>query len=112
MIDINLMAEDFDAELNKVKEWNDEKRKDKFKYYKKIPDNPTEPVLIQLQERGAGENAFRLKAFLQELTALSDKYEIYIEGCGCCGSPWLNDLQAGKNYDNLTYGKDSYEVDV
>ena len=88
MIDINLLAADFDAELNKVSEWN------------------------KLQERGAGVNAERLRAFLQELTALSDKYEIYIEGCGCCGSPWLNDIKAGKNYDNLTYGKDDrYKVD-
>lgn len=80
------------------------------KYYK-IPDNLPEPVRIELQERGAGINAARIRAFLQELTALSDKYEIYIEGCGCCGSPWLNDLQAGKSYDNLSYGKDRYEVD-
>jgi hypothetical protein len=90
MIDINLLAADFDTELDKVRDWNNEK----------------------LQERGAGVNADRLRAFLQELTALSDKYEIYIEGCGCCGSPWLNDIQAGKNYDNLHYGKnDKYEVD-
>lgn len=78
MIDIDLRAADFDAELNKVKALNDAKR---------------------------------LERFLQELTALSDKYEIYIEGCGCCGSPWLNDIKAGKNYDNLTYGQDRYEVD-
>ncbi len=94
MIDINLMATDFDSELDKVMEWNNEKRE------------------IKLQERGAGVNAYRLRAFLQELTALSDKYGIYIEGCGCCGSPWLNDIQAGKNYDNLTYGQDNrYKVD-
>lgn len=59
-----------------------------------------------------GVNDERLRAFLQELTALSDKYEMYIEGCGCCGSPWINDIQNNKNYDNLTYRKDSYEVDV
>lgn len=82
-----------------------------FKYCK-TPDDLPEPVLIELQERDAGKNAFRLRSFLQELTALSDKYEIYIEGCGCCGSPWLNDIQAGKNYDNLHYGQnDRYEVD-
>ena len=93
MIDINLMAADFDAELNKVREWNNEKRE------------------IRLQDRGAGENAARIRMFLQELTALSDKYEIYIEGCGCCGSPWLNDLKSEKNYDNLNYGQDGYKVD-
>lgn len=92
MIDINLMAEDFDAELNKVREWNNEKRE------------------IKLQERGAGVNAERLRAFLQELTALSDNYKIYIEGCGGCGFPLLNDIH-GKSYYNLAYGKDGYEVD-
>ncbi len=29
--------------------------------------------------------------FLQELTELSKKYNIYIGGCGCCGSPFLID---------------------
>lgn len=92
MIEINLRAEDFDSELNKVRELNKEKREKR------------------LQERDADKNACRLKAFLQELTALSDKYEIYIEGCGCCGSPWVNDIQASKNYDNLCYRQDGYEV--
>ena len=75
--------------------------------YYKIPDNLPEPVWSE-----AGVNTDRIRAFLQELTALSDKYEIYIEGCGCCGSPWLNDIQTGKNYDNLNYRQDSYEVDL
>lgn len=69
----------------------------------KIPENLPEPV---------GVSDERLRAFLQELTALSDKYEMYIEGCGCCGSPWINDIQNCKSYDNLTFRKDSYEVDV
>jgi len=30
-----------------------------------------------------------LDAFLTELTALSQKYNIEIGGCGCCQSPWL-----------------------
>lgn len=89
MIDINLMAADFDAELNKAKDWNKEK----------------------LQERCAGVNAERIKSFLQELTALSDKYEIYIEGCEGCGYPWLTDVHADKHYYNLSYGDDRYEVD-
>lgn len=92
MIDINLMAADFDAELNKVREWNNEKRE------------------IRLQERGAGENAARIRMFLQELSALSKKYDIYIDGCGCCGSPWIEDKLTGKEYDFLTY-KNQYEVD-
>lgn len=30
--------------------------------------------------------------FLEELTELTKKYGIEIGGCGCCGSPWLNDM--------------------
>ena len=29
--------------------------------------------------------------FLRELTALTRRYGIAIGGCGCCGSPWLDD---------------------
>lgn len=28
--------------------------------------------------------------FLNDLTALTRKYNIVIGGCGCCGSPWLS----------------------
>lgn len=31
----------------------------------------------------------KIKEFLKELTELSKKHEIYIGGCGCCGSPFL-----------------------
>ena len=27
--------------------------------------------------------------FFEELTALSHKYQLFIGGCGCCGSPWV-----------------------
>lgn len=32
-----------------------------------------------------------LKKFLEELTLLSHRYDLYIGGCGCCGSPWVID---------------------
>ena len=31
--------------------------------------------------------------FLNELTALTKKYKISIDGCGCCGSPYLNEIE-------------------
>jgi len=40
----------------------------------------------------------RIADFLQELAKLTDKYGIEVGGCGCCGSPWLEDT---KNRDNL-----------
>lgn len=53
-------------------------------------------------------NYIRYKAFLKELTALSQKYDIYIKGCGCCGSPYLIDGRTKeKYYDDLTYDKDT-----
>jgi len=34
----------------------------------------------------------REQEFLKELTNLSQKYKIFIYGCGCCGSPSLEDF--------------------
>jgi len=34
-----------------------------------------------------------IKDFLAELTVLSNKYGIKIEGCGCCGSPALTAIK-------------------
>lgn len=33
----------------------------------------------------------RLENFLKELSDLSMKYDLWIKGCGCCGSPWIYD---------------------
>lgn len=33
-----------------------------------------------------------LKAFLKELSALTRKHKISISGCGCCGSPYLQEI--------------------
>lgn len=34
----------------------------------------------------------KVKAFLEELTLLSRKHEIKIDACGCCSSPWLEEV--------------------
>jgi hypothetical protein len=31
------------------------------------------------------------EAFLQELSQLTIKHGIVIGGCGCCGSPWMDE---------------------
>jgi hypothetical protein len=41
----------------------------------------------------------RVEAFLKELTELSEKHNIVINGCGECGSPWLAQLRDGKEED-------------
>jgi hypothetical protein len=39
--------------------------------------------------------------FLKELSALSRRYKIKIGGCGCCGSPWLADVEGrGGKYES------------
>lgn len=45
--------------------------------------------------------------FMEELTALSKKHQLTIGGCGCCGSPWLEDLsnQEGRYIYNDRNGK-------
>lgn len=64
----------------------------------------------------------RINEFLKELAILTEKYDVEIGGCGCCGSPWLEDLKFNKfvsgikihNYigDYLKYneGKRIYEI--
>ena len=34
------------------------------------------------------------QAFLDDLTELSKKHNIWIGGCGCCESPWANEGSA------------------
>ena len=34
-----------------------------------------------------------VEGFLEELFALSIKYNIEIKGCGCCGSPYLEEIE-------------------
>ena len=48
----------------------------------------------------------RINHFLKELEYLSKKYNLYIGGCGCCGSPYIIDNKTGDiicndlEYDN------------
>jgi hypothetical protein len=47
----------------------------------------------------------KIDSFLNDLTKLSVKYNLYIGGCGCCGSPFIIS-EGGENnylYDNLEY---------
>lgn len=31
----------------------------------------------------------KVKEFMKELSKLSIKYDLYIDACGCCNSPWI-----------------------
>ena len=41
--------------------------------------------------------------FLSELTNLSLKYELYICGCGCCGSPYIRDFDGDVIVEDLKF---------
>lgn len=57
------------------------------------------------------EQQNNLNLFLKELGELTKKYNITIDGCGCCGSPYLIDISddSDVNYigDNLYFDKDN-----
>lgn len=56
-----------------------------------------------------GVDSQRLTSFLEELTLISRKYRIQIQGCGCCGSPWvaaLEDKQENYRYTVMQRGDD------
>lgn len=44
----------------------------------------------------------RVNGFIKELNALTEKYQISIGGCGCCGSPYLIDQKTYDGYDAMT----------
>ena len=104
MIDIDLCAEDFDKELDKVRMWNETKR-----VQREIQEVGLE-VDLRITEDPEKEQKARIEVFLNELTGLSQKYGLYIKGCGCCGSPWILDEECQKTYDDLTYMDDKYMI--
>lgn len=49
--------------------------------------------------------------FLKEYEALCKKYNIGLHGCGCCGSPCLEDFENGHYVDeieNILYNEKGY----
>lgn len=56
----------------------------------------------------------KLKAFLKELSELSVKFGIEISGCGCCGSPFLAEIEDQGNIiaENLGFGSDWYTATI
>lgn len=45
------------------------------------------------------------RRFLTDLTAVSRQHGIVIGGCGCCGSPWVDDMD--ERYITGAYGYSS-----
>ncbi len=51
-------------------------------------------------------NTEQVAAFLAELAELTARHGIKIDGCGCCGSPFLSDKKVGLGY--YTVADDPY----
>ena len=54
----------------------------------------------------------RLRAFLTELARLRQEYGFEVGGCKCCGSPWVDDVEGRKRYEDLEWIEEEgvYEV--
>ena len=48
------------------------------------------------------------KQFINELEKISVKYKIKICGCGCCGSPYLSELEPEEITSTSGYTVDKY----
>lgn len=55
-------------------------------------------------------NKEKLDKFLEELSELSNKYGLTIGGCGCCGSPWIDETDCNKIADYLEFKNNKYEA--
>lgn len=44
-----------------------------------------------------------VQEFLKELTELSDKHGLVIHGCGCCGSPRIDEKEKDGGYGAAMY---------
>lgn len=57
------------------------------------------------------EERERVGAFLRELIALSRKHNIWIDGCGCCGSPYLTfgDDPQWRHFPEIETGPDGVD---
>lgn len=55
----------------------------------------------------------RLEIFLKELAELTKKYNIAIKGCGCCGSPYIDDFEKEFDGEYLYFDKEKqiYELE-
>ncbi len=50
-----------------------------------------------------------IENFLNELTELSKKYKLYIDGCGCCNSPYIEKFSYMDNSSYNMNGKYVYD---
>jgi hypothetical protein len=51
----------------------------------------------------------RVVSFLKDLDELTRKHQIIIQGCGCCGSPYLSSLDYNGKYQVKSSDDEEFE---
>ena len=52
-----------------------------------------------------------VNGFLAELSALTVKYGVEVGGCGCCGSPFLMDIETSAELgDRIEFSNGTYRL--
>lgn len=60
------------------------------------------------QEEKKKQQDDKKQQFISELTSLSQKYGLTIGGCGCCGSPWVAEMEPSEK--NGSYSLDGHDL--
>jgi hypothetical protein len=57
------------------------------------------------------DNQEQCAAFLREYEALCQKYGLFVEACGCCDSPWIEEADEGERAEHIAHLREQAGLD-